>query len=100
MGKGIMVIGAAILDVLARPVSMQVFEKGSHPVEELRLEVGGDAANEALVLAGLGKNVWLQTVLGNDMAGRMVLESLRESGIKISDNCVRCWFRKAENGAS
>ena len=53
MGKGIMVIGAAILDVLARPVSMQVFEKGSHPVEELRLEVGGDAANEALVLAGL-----------------------------------------------
>lgn len=84
-----MVIGAAILDVLARPVSMQVFEKGSHPVEELRLEVGGDAANEALVLAGLGKNVWLQTVLGNDMAGRMVLESLRESGIKISDNCVR-----------
>lgn len=89
MGKGIMVIGAAILDVLARPVSMQVFEKGSHPVEELRLEVGGDAANEALVLAGLGKNVWLQTVLGNDMAGRMVLESLRESGIKISDNCVR-----------
>ena len=29
-----MVIGAAILDVLARPVSMQVFEKGSHPVEE------------------------------------------------------------------
>lgn len=89
MGKGIMVIGAAILDVLARPVSMQVFEKGSHPVEELRLEVGGDAANEALVLAGLGKNVWLQTVLGNDMAGRMVLESLRESGIKISDNCMR-----------
>ena len=50
MGKGIMVIGAAILDVLARPVSMQVFEKGSHPVEELRLEVGGDAANEALCL--------------------------------------------------
>ena len=80
VGKGIMVIGAAILDVLARPVSMQVFEKGSHPVEELRLEVGGDAANEALVLAGLGKNVWLQTVLGNDMAGRMVLESLRKAG--------------------
>ena len=26
---------------------------------------------------------------GNDMAGRMVLKSLRESGIKISDNCVR-----------
>lgn len=39
MGKGIMVIGAAILDVLARPVSMQVFKKGSHPVQELRLEV-------------------------------------------------------------
>ena len=51
VGKGIMVIGAAILDVLARPASMQVFEKGSHPVEELRLEVGGDAANEALVLS-------------------------------------------------
>lgn len=86
---GITVIGAAIIDVLACPVEPDVFTKGSLPVQAMRMGIGGDAANEALVLAGLGKKVWLQTVLGNDLAGRIVLEELRRAGVEVSDSCVR-----------
>ena len=85
----ITIIGAAILDVLAQPVDREVFETGSWPVEDLQMNIGGDGANEALVLAGLGKRVQLQTVLGPDLAGRMILARLRERGVYIEDSCVQ-----------
>lgn len=84
----ITIIGAAIIDILARPVDRDMFEKGSMPVQDMRMYIGGDAANEALVLAGLGKEVQLWTVLGKDMAGRMILEYLREKGVSVDDSCV------------
>lgn len=84
----ITIIGAAIIDILARPVDGKVFEQGSWPVQDMRMDIGGDAANEALVLSGLGKKVYLQTVLGEDMTGRMVLERLREKGVCIDDSCI------------
>ena len=85
----ITIIGAAILDVLAQPVDREVFETGSWPVEDLQMHMGGDGANEALVLAGLGKRVQLQTVLGSDLAGRMILARLRERGVSVEDSCVQ-----------
>lgn len=62
MGKKILVIGGAILDVLARPAGPAVFRTGSCPVQDLRMSIGGDAANEAIVLAGLGSKE-LETAL-------------------------------------
>ncbi len=85
----ITIIGAAILDVLVQPVDREVFETGSWPVEDMQMHMGGDGANEALVLAGLGKRVQLQTVLGSDLAGRMILARLRERGVFIEDSCVQ-----------
>ncbi|HIW83278.1 MAG TPA: sugar kinase [Candidatus Dorea gallistercoris] len=84
----ITIIGAAIIDILARPVDGKVFEQGSWPVQDMRMDIGGDAANEALVLSGLGKKVYLQTVLGEDMTGRMILKRLRERGVCVSGSCV------------
>ena len=84
----ITIIGAAIIDILARPVDGKVFEQGSWPVQDMRMDIGGDAANEAIVLSGLGKKVYLQTVLGEDMAGRMILKRLRERGVCVSGSCV------------
>lgn len=68
----ILVIGAAIIDVLARPVSGEIFEKGSLPMESIRMSVGGDAANEATVLSYLGKRVQLETVIGRDRGGEFL----------------------------
>lgn len=89
MDKKILVIGAAILDVLVRPAGPEVFLTGSYPVQDLEMNIGGDAANESMVLAGLGKPVELKTVLGKDMAGRMILETLRKKSVEVSDSCLR-----------
>lgn len=43
----IVIIGAAIIDVLAYPVSAAVFETGSYPVEDIHMTTGADALNEA-----------------------------------------------------
>ena len=46
----ILIIGAAIIDVLARPVNTKVFDTGSYPVEDIHMTTGGDALNEATIL--------------------------------------------------
>ena len=50
----IVIIGAAILDVLVRPADADVFRTGSSPAEEILLSPGGDALNEAAQSSGKG----------------------------------------------
>lgn len=83
MKKKIIIAGAGILDVLVCPVEESVFEKGSVPVETIKITTGGDALNEATVLARLGggTGVSLLTVLGEDQAGSTILEHCKKEGI-------------------
>ena len=85
----IIIIGAAILDVLVRPAGAEVFRTGSSPAEEIRISVGGDALNEATVLSKLGKQVRLETIIGNDRAGRFVISYCEECGIELPGDCIR-----------
>lgn len=75
------IIGAGVVDVLARPVSASVFQTGSVPAKDIAMTFGGDALNEATVLSRLGKNVQFISVLGNDEAGTMILEHCRKNNI-------------------
>ena len=75
----ITVIGAAIVDVLAAPVSPEIFESNSQPAEQIRLSFGGDALNEAVVLSRMGKHVQLIGKTGDDDAGRRVLDYMKEN---------------------
>lgn len=77
----ISVIGAAIVDVLARPFPEEIKLPGSLPLEEIELSYGGDALNEAVVLSRLGKAVQLVSVLGRDEAGESVLSYCRKNGL-------------------
>ena len=72
----ILIIGAAIIDVLARPVNTKVFDTGSYPVEDIHMTTGGDALNEATILAKTGHKVQLETVIGEDEAGKIHIKSL------------------------
>ena len=85
----VLLMGAAIIDVLVRPADEEVFRTGSYPAEDIRMSVGADALNEATVLARMGKPVRLVTVIGNDLAGRFLIEHCRREGIGLSDGCVR-----------
>lgn len=80
-------IGAAILDVLARPVSTEVFRTGSLPADTLTVHTGGDAMNEARTLASLGGRVRLVTRLGEDPAGDLILTQCSRLGIDTSFIC-------------
>lgn len=77
----IVIIGAGVLDVLVRSVDETVFRTGSFPVEDIRLATGGDALNEATILARLGCRPALVSIVGEDEAGRMLLSHCRKEGI-------------------
>jgi len=64
----IVIIGAAIIDVLAYPVNAKVFEVGSYSTEDIHMTTGADALNEATILAKKGRRVQLETVIGQDDA--------------------------------
>ena len=82
MGKTTFImIGAAILDVLAKPVNLSAFRVDSIPAETLTTNTGGDAMNEARTLAALGAKVRLVSKLGEDAAGEMILGRCRDLGI-------------------
>lgn len=85
----IVIIGAAIIDVLVCPVSEAVFRTGSYAAEDIRMSPGADALNEATILARMGKKIWLETVVGDDKAGRYLMEHCRENGIGMAADCVK-----------
>lgn len=82
MKYDVTIIGAGVVDVLARPVNASVFRIGSVPAEDIAMTFGGDALNEATVLSRLGKNVQFISVLGKDEAGAMILEHCRKNRIR------------------
>ena len=78
------IIGASILDVLAQPVSADVFETGSVSADHTAMHTGGDALNEAAVLAALGASVRLVSKIGTDYAGNYIQEFCRNAGMDTS----------------
>ncbi len=81
MKKMITVIGNSVMDVMARPVTPEVFLTGSCPVQETRLTFGGDGLNEAVVLARFGKKPRLISKVGQDEAGTRILHFMKDNGI-------------------
>ncbi|WP_238727031.1 carbohydrate kinase family protein [Diplocloster modestus] len=77
----IIIFGAAILDIPAGPVDTSLLTAGSVPADRITMNTGGDALNEATVLAKLGKSVRLVSKIGNDMAGRSILDHCRYYGM-------------------
>lgn len=93
----IIVVGASIIDVLVRPASEEVFVSGSYPAEDICMSVGGDALNEATVLAGLGADVQLETVIGKDKAGEFILSHCQSKGIALREGCINADVRTGIN---
>lgn len=78
------IIGAAILDVLAQPVTSDVFDTGSAAASHTVMHTGGDALNEAAVLAALGSSVRLVGKIGTDYAGNYIKDQCRIAEIDTS----------------
>lgn len=87
MNSQISIVGAGVADVLVGAVDEKIFKRGSMPVDFCKISFGGDALNEAVVLSRLGKNVQWISKVGNDEAGRRVLNYAKDNGLSVE--CVK-----------
>lgn len=78
------VMGPAIVDVLASPVSRDVFERGTYPLKSIRLSYGGNALNESVVLGRFGVETELISKVGADESGRHIIEYADRSGVSVT----------------
>ena len=86
--KNISIIGAGVVDVLVGAVDEKIFARSSTPADFVKISFGGDALNEAIVLSRLGKKVQWISKVGDDDAGRRILNYAAENGLDTSSVAV------------
>ena len=77
----VVVIGSSVMDVVGRPQT--ALAAGTSSPGQVRMSPGGVARNVAENLARLGVEVSLMTAVGDDPAGRQLLELASEVGIDV-----------------
>lgn len=85
----VLCVGASVVDIPLRPVDAGVFDRVSHPVDDISMQVGGDALNESIVLARLGARTGLVTAVGDDAAGSFIISRARSEGVDVSRVRIR-----------
>ena len=81
MDKKISVIGTGVVDVLVGAVDEKIFLRSSTPMDFIKISFGGDALNEAIVLSRFGKKVQWISKIGDDDAGRRILNYAAENNL-------------------
>ncbi len=77
-------IGQALMDCITRDIEREPAGSRAHRAKSITLSIGGDAINEAMVLKRLGHEVRLVCGLGDDLAGKMILGTMKELGVDCS----------------
>lgn len=61
-------IGAAIVDIPLQPVSKNIFDVDSYPLERIAMTTGGDAIMKQQLFSRLGHRTALMSRIGKDAA--------------------------------
>lgn len=77
----VIIIGAALVDLPLRPVSKEVFDVVSYPVDGIKMTIGGDAINESTIITRLGHKVGLMSCVGVDVPGWFVMDHCKTNNI-------------------
>ena len=80
----VLCIGSAVLDIAAKPIGQTGSWKEKQRIEELRIQIGGDAANQSVHLAALGWEPGLAACVGKDTNGKMLMAALESRGVDTS----------------
>ncbi|MGI6169016.1 MAG: carbohydrate kinase family protein [Christensenellales bacterium] len=83
----VLCVGIAALDIYARPVTDQVFQRETMRVEQIGISGGGDALNQAVVLRALGSRSALIARIGKDSTGDILMERVEAAGVDVSMVC-------------
>ena len=78
----ILILGAAIGDVLVYPARAEMMNRPS-TAARVRVSTGGDALNESTVLARLGHAPALGTVLGADDMAKLIEAHCAREGVRL-----------------
>ncbi|PXV95672.1 sugar/nucleoside kinase (ribokinase family) [Lachnotalea glycerini] len=76
-------IGAAIVDIPLQPVSKNIFDIESYPLDKIAMTIGGDAINEATIISRLGYRTALMSRLGKDAVGIFIQEACIKNNVDI-----------------
>lgn len=76
-------IGAAIVDIPLQPVSKNIFDVESYPLNKISMTIGGDAINESTIISRLGHKVALMSRIGKDAVGNFILEACEKDNIDV-----------------
>ena len=82
-------VGAAIVNIPLQPVSKNIFDCESYPLEQISMTIGGDAINEATIISRLGHKAGLMSMVGRDAVGQFILEHCQKNGINTDGMKVR-----------
>ena len=77
----ILVVGAVVCDIAAKPVGADAIEKRRIEIDSLNISGGGDANNASIDLATFGEQVRIVSKVGNDFLGSMLTEQLQTKGV-------------------
>ncbi len=77
----VLCIGAAVLDITASPVGQKKPWKEKQRIEQIAVQIGGDAANQSVHLSALGWEPAVCSCTGGDANGRVLRTLLQERGV-------------------
>lgn len=84
----VLCVGIGCIDILVEGFEKEEFiqsEKETYRIENVSMSIGGDAANEAMILSRLGNRVKIVCATGNDSLGDTLKEQLFEQQVDISE---------------
>lgn len=77
-------IGLLAANILIHPVSKTIFDTDVSLVDKMNIIPGGDALNQAIILARLGRKVSLCGKIGPDVFGRYLTDEVKKNNAGIS----------------
>lgn len=75
-------IGQAVVDCITRGVAGDPLGMGKTRAQSITLNLGGDAVNESFVLSSLGHRAALVCAVGDDLAGRFIMNEAGRRGLE------------------
>ncbi|MGN0355776.1 MAG: carbohydrate kinase family protein [Muricoprocola sp.] len=85
----VLCIGTAVVDIAAYPIENTEKWQEKQRIQEISMTMGGDAANQSVRLADMGRRVHLCASLGKDANGTLLRSLLKERNVCTDLMAVR-----------
>ena len=85
----VLCIGLAVMDISARPISQNSVWQEKQSIDEISIQLGGDAVNQCVYLKKLDMDCGLNICIGPDSTGDMLVGALKQQGVDTSQVRIR-----------